>query len=95
MISRTFSKVSFSCTALHWTVSLSSLILIHAERALFIPIFAELWITCRCKFDNSTTSKSTIVKRPIPAPARYKINEDPIPPAPTTSIELLVIDFCP
>src|SRR6478672_2551204 len=50
---------------------------------------------CRCRFDSSTTSNSTMPKVPTPAAARYISAGDPSPPAPTHSTLAFLSRFCP
>ena len=47
------------------------------------PIRSLEWITCRWRFERSTSSLSTIPSVPTPAAARYKAAGEPNPPAPT------------
>src|SRR5690349_10741677 len=52
-------------------------------------------MTWRCRFDSSTTSKSTMPSVPTPAAARYSSAGLPRPPAPMTRTLAFFSRFCP
>ena len=53
------------------------------------------WAICRCRFEKSTTSKSTRPIRPMPAAARYMLIGEPSPPVPMHSTLALLSFFWP
>lgn len=55
-----------------------------AESTFFIPTFTVLCSICRCRFDTSTSSPSTIPSIPTPDPAMYAAAGHPSPPVPIT-----------
>ena len=77
------------------TYGLISLMLSRADSAFGRPTSDWPWMTCRCRLDSSTTSKSTMPSVPTPAAARYSSAGDPSPPAPTHSTRAFFRRFCP
>ena len=87
------------------------LIAVAAEAALGNPSLSSVWRICLCRFEDSTTSWSTIprvpirwnqrgnswgsVSSPTPAAARYCSAGHPRPPAPTMMTEDCLILICP
>ena len=54
------------------TSGFRALIVLRADSTFRSPIRSFVWRICRCRFDRSTTSKSTIPIVPTPAAARYR-----------------------
>ena len=65
-----FSEVRRSLYATTSTSGLSASIVRFADSTFGSPSESVEWTICRCKFDSSTTSASTIPMRPTPAAAR-------------------------
>ena len=66
-----------------------------AESTFFIPTRAVVCRICRCRFDSSTVSPSTIPSVPTPAPARYAAAGQPSPPAPMMRTFAFLSRSCP
>ena len=66
-----------------------------ADSAFDRPMSRWPWMIWRCRFDSSTTSKSTMPSVPTPAAARYIRAGEPRPPAPTQSTLAFLSRFCP
>src|SRR4051812_38747649 len=77
------------------TSGLSFWIVWRADSVLGIPTRSVSCRICRCRFDSSTTSSSTIPSRPTPAAARYSPAGEPSPPAPISSTLALSSFACP
>ncbi len=66
-----------------------------ALSTFFMPTFEVLWSICRCRFEVSTSSPSTMPIVPTPAPAKYAAAGQPKPPAPTMRTEAALRRSCP
>src|SRR3990167_8419913 len=82
MMSMALSDEIFATTVLTLQNGLISAIFALADSTLSFPRSDVKWMTCRCRFDSSTRSKSTSVSSPTPAADRYIASGDPSPPAP-------------
>src|SRR6266498_2006161 len=95
MISRAFSEVSLVSWRVTSTYGLISTILSRALSSLGRPMSEVPWMTCRCRLEASTSSKSTMPMWPTPAAARYMALGEPRPPAPISSTLAFFSRFCP